>query len=914
MGAKAHNPTMDPVQTEPPQEPTATDLGPHKAGCQTPSEPLPPKAISEFPIASAGRIAQDFFRRVWPVEGSTSGMEGPNQKRNNQALHKSEKAAQPFTELKGDRKRPPSRTAVSARSAAPQYPNFSGDKIMAVDGDGRIVSPSQTLPAEEAWRQQAQIISQIHDAVVSTDLDGHVTSWNGGAERMFGYPANEVLGQHISFVYSPEQHAYLQNEVIQPLKARGQHNVEVWMQRKCGEPFCADLSLSLLRNAQGMVTGMIGYSKDITARKRVEEALRQRSHQQAALVRLGQEAQEFKNLSDLLDRAVVLLAETLEVEFCKVLELQPNGKMLRLRAGVGWKPGRVGHAKVSSGYESQAGYTLWSAGPVIVDDFRSEKRFRCPPLLRQHGMVSGVSVIIGGHPQPFGILGAHCTQRRQFTAYDIHFLQAAAYILAQSIDSHRANQALQERELAFRTLTENLPGIVFRVFAREGKQIKFFSKASEAIIGYPAESLSRGKCCPLESIMLPEDRPRVRKLLKEAARLKRPFTLEYRIRHPDGAVRCLLERGTPISDEEGKLLYFDGVILDQTERHQAEEALRTEHAFRTAVENSIPAGIAAVDLDGRLIYVNPALCTMLGWSAHELLGSRTPYVFWPPEELERIGQVNDLITMGATPRDGVEVRLQRRNGERFWASVTSSPLIDRAGNRIGAAGTIFDITERKRLEEAVLEISERERRRFGQDLHDGLSQHLRGIAYLSQVLHDQLAQRGVAEAADAARITHLLDQALSQAQHLARGLQPVDIDEYGLMAALRELAAGVSNIYPVACRFVCPQPVRIQDNATAVHLFRIAQEAVQNALRHAQAKCIRIHLAHRANRVTLTVQDDGRGLPRRPPAHGGMGWRTMQYRAATIGATVRLEAAPRGGVLVTCSLRIGTARAGKSTS
>jgi PAS domain S-box-containing protein len=147
--------------------------------------------------------------------------------------------------------------------------------------------------AEEALQKQAQIIDQIHDSVVSTDLDGNVTSWNRGAQRIFGYTAKEALGKHISFVYPEEEHDFLQQQVIKPLKQKGEHEMEVRLRRKLGEDFFVHLSLSLLRDKDGSVTGMIGYSMDITQRKRAEEMLKQTTQQ----LEIEREALERKNVA-----------------------------------------------------------------------------------------------------------------------------------------------------------------------------------------------------------------------------------------------------------------------------------------------------------------------------------------------------------------------------------------------------------------------------------------------------------------------------------------------------------------------------------------------------------------------------------------------------------------------------------------
>jgi len=158
----------------------------------------------------------------------------------------------------------------------------------------------ERMLAEDALREQAQIIDQIHDSVISTDLDGHVTSWNQGAERLFGYSAKQALGKHISFVYPEDQHEFLQQEVIKPLKKKGEHEIEVRMRRKSGEDFYAHLSLSLLRSGDGSVIGMIGYSMDITERKRAEDMLRQTTKQ----LEIEREALERKNIAlrEILDQ------------------------------------------------------------------------------------------------------------------------------------------------------------------------------------------------------------------------------------------------------------------------------------------------------------------------------------------------------------------------------------------------------------------------------------------------------------------------------------------------------------------------------------------------------------------------------------------------------------------------------------
>jgi PAS domain S-box-containing protein len=220
----------------------------------------------------------------------------------------------------------------------------------------------------------------------------------------------------------------------------------------------------------------------------------------------------------------------------------------------------------------------------------------------------------------------------------------------------------------------------------------------------------------------------------------------------------------------------------------------------------------------------------------------------------------------------------------------------------GVAEALHGYWERKRLEAEVLEISEREQRRIGQDLHDGLTQHLRGIAYLHHVLHERLDRKSAPEVGDAARITQLLDAAVDQARSLARGLFPVAFVGTGLMDALRAFALTAKGMYGISCRFICPEPVLIHDNPTATHLYRIAQESVQNAVRHGKATRIVIALSTTAGAVTLRVKDNGQGFPAVLPEPRGMGLEIMKYRARTIGGQLSLMRDARQGTVITCVL------------
>jgi signal transduction histidine kinase len=214
------------------------------------------------------------------------------------------------------------------------------------------------------------------------------------------------------------------------------------------------------------------------------------------------------------------------------------------------------------------------------------------------------------------------------------------------------------------------------------------------------------------------------------------------------------------------------------------------------------------------------------------------------------------------------------------------------------AALTHEIAERARLEEELVEISEREQRRIGRDLHDGLGQHLTAAALAGEVLENKLAARGATEAVDARRVIDIVEEAIELTRGLARGLHPVDLEADGLMTSFADLAANTSKRLNVECRFACPDPVFVHDVTRATHLYRIAQEAITNAVKHGRARRIVIGLTADGEWTTLTVDDDGAGLP--PAATPGFGLRNMSHRAQLIGGRFTAAREPAGGTRITC--------------
>jgi signal transduction histidine kinase len=215
-----------------------------------------------------------------------------------------------------------------------------------------------------------------------------------------------------------------------------------------------------------------------------------------------------------------------------------------------------------------------------------------------------------------------------------------------------------------------------------------------------------------------------------------------------------------------------------------------------------------------------------------------------------------------------------------------------------------EMLERARLEKEILEISEREQRRIGHDLHDSLCQHWAATAMAGQVLTEKLSAKSLAEASDARKIVQLAENGITLTRNLAHGISPAEMETEGLVTALQEFAANTSQLFKVNCVFDCESLPAINDATTATHLYRITQEAVNNAIRHGKPRQIVISLASHKDRAELTIEDDGAGLPDDWQKQRGLGTRIMAHRAAMIGAAFSIEPNPTGGTFVKCSMPV----------
>jgi PAS domain S-box-containing protein len=360
----------------------------------------------------------------------------------------------------------------------------------------------------------------------------------------------------------------------------------------------------------------------------------------------------------------------------------------------------------------------------------------------------------------------------------------------------------------------------------------------------------------------------------------------------------------PMKSDDGEVQAVNAVFQNITDRKHADEELSKSEAHYRNLTESIDQFVYRADPKTfAAIFANSAVAGLYGFTMEEWLNDTA---LWRkslyPDDRERV--LAEFSELKKKVESGViRYRIRTKDQTVRWIEDHVSWEKDEQGNVISMNGMMYDVTERKRLEQDVLDIGERERRRLGEDLHDDLGQQLAGIGFLAEELAQQLDRKDLAlEAGKLGTINKLVTQSITRSRDLARGLYPIEIASLGFEVVIRALAKPSEAIYGIACVVLVDQHLGIDEDRVGPPLYRIAQEAITNAMRHGNANRIAISLKMEGAQVVMIVEDDGSGLPDDFGESEGMGLRIMRHRARTIDATLEVCNAPGGGTIVKCAI------------
>lgn len=796
--------------------------------------------------------------------------------------------------------------------------------------------------AEETLHKQACIFENLYDGVMLTDLEGHIIDWNPAAERIFGYTKTEVIGKTPAIIHKPEESPLLTHKIIKGMLKVGRWAGEINFARKDGTEGICETVVVPLYNEQGQAIATIGVNRDITERKQTEAALRQaydelegrvqertrelakanqelqmenaerkrveaelktRERQQAAVAQLGQQALAGKPLDCLMNQAVALVAQILEVESCQVLELLPNRQEFLLRAGVGWKAGLIGQAKIRVGMDSQAGYTLSSTEPVVVEDLRQETRFSSPSLLHDQSVVSGLSVIVPGQNRPYGVLEAHTSHRRNFTKDDVHFLQATANVLTTAIEHQQAEEALRRAH----------DELEIRVQARTTELAKANAELQQEIIERRQAEEERAKLIAIleatpdfiSSASLDGQVFYFNKSARKILGLDRSegqANFDIPNGHPDWANQLLQNEGIPAAIRDGTwvgetaLLSHDGreiplsqliiahkapdgtvkmlstIARDITQQKQIEATLlEAERRWRSLLED-VRLVVVGLDKQGNVEYVNPYFLELVGYTQAEVLGKDWFETFLPQHHKHR-GQHNflELIEQEFYIHD--QSIILTKTGEERAIAWNNTLLRDSQGKVIGTLSIGEDITERQvieRMKDEFISVVSHELRTPLTSIHGALNLLSSGLV----TSHTEKGRRVIDIAAESAeRLVRLVNDilelerlesgkiSLSKQTCYATQLMQEAIDMMQVMAHRAGITLSVA-------------PSTIEFNADPDRIIQVLTNLLGNAIKFSASdstvwltaeletgKPGYQNLSSSNPKVVFAVKDRGRGIP-----------------------------------------------------
>lgn len=431
--------------------------------------------------------------------------------------------------------------------------------------------------------------------------------------------------------------------------------------------------------------------------------------------------------------------------------------------------------------------------------------------------------------------------------------------------------------------------------------ITYWNKGMERIFGYSGEEIIGEKA----SILYPEKKRNNFESDLENIHQDEITSGQWLGRHKDGSWIWVDVKSNLYTDEEGEPIGIIGSVCDIEPQKKVEEKLKESEARSRAILENTVDGIITIDTEGIIQSFNRAAEKVFGYNVQEVLGKNVNILMPAPHHENHDRYISNYLETGEKQIIGTgrEVRGKRKDGTTFPIELSVSEV--KWGDEKFFSGIIKDISERRRLENEIIEIGESERRRIGQDLHDGLGQMLTGISLVSQNLATRMEANGIPGAGELKEITEMIKEADQYARTLSHNLMPVELDADGLSNALEKLCKRAEKLFDVNCIYVKECEVSVENRTTSTHLYRIAQEAINNAVRHGRADLIKLSLDAGRKNIRLTVDDNGIGFEEsaKQSNSDGMGVQTMKYRARISGGELNITESEEGNTLIECIIK-----------
>jgi PAS domain S-box-containing protein len=721
--------------------------------------------------------------------------------------------------------------------------------------------------AENALRESEEkyrnVLDTMEEGLYENDLKGNFTFVNNAAARQVGYTHDELIGMNYRRLFSSEISRHLYG-VFKRIYETGEPEflMDYEVIRKDGTVRTHQANAQLILDPSGKPMGFRSLVRDVTTLKKAEEALRESENKYRELV---------ENANSIILRMDTLGNVTFFNEFAQSFFGYTSDEIMGKNV-----VGTIVPETDSSGKD---------LGDLIRDIAQNTEKYKNNE--NENIKKSGERVWISWTNKVI--------QDKRGKVKEI-------LCIGNDITAHKKSEdALRKSEMKFRDLADFLPEIVFELDVHGN--VRYINRMASALLGYSLGDQARG--LSIYDLFLPDDRDRVRTNFQNILNGKISAGDEYVMLKKDQTAIPVMVHSRAIKPDGG-ITGIRGIIVDISERKKADNALReSEEKFRRLFEDS---GVAQLLLDGnRIVDCNMEAMKMMGCGKKDQLIQKFIHDISSevqPEGESSMTKAKKYVKLALQQRSiTFEWQLRRLDGSLLTAEITVT-AIPMSGKDILHAN-MRDITERKRLQNEIINIIDVEQQRLGRNLHDGLGQDLTGVAFMCNTLTKKLKEAGFPETAMSEEITSLVYHVITRVRMISRELYPPNLVENEITYTLQQFAANISSMFGISCTFVQDPVLVISDIFISTQIYYIVREAVNNSVKHGQAKNIIISLTHNKNDVILVIEDDGIGRSESMDKYKGLGLRIMAYRMGTMNGTFSILDNYKGrGVIVFCTFPV----------
>ena len=733
------------------------------------------------------------------------------------------------------------------------------------------------------------VLGSLSDAFVSFNADLELNHVNPAAIDLFGGGADPsaVLGKNVFTSFPELKDTVLGSALVQAVTDRKAVDLEEYY-----PPLDRWLHARFLPSDDG---GISVFALDITERKRAEQLVTRRAHELTVLYGLADRLNRSNTLNEVYAGALDTIMSALNCDRASILLFDDEGVM-RFVAAQG----------LSDEYqEAVTGHSPWKQGesnarPMGIANIETaDVEPELKEVIRSEGVTALGFIPLISNETLIGKFMVYFNREHEFTDAEFEIALTVGYQVAFAVERRRTQEALRENEERLRIATQTGKVGVWDWNILTGHVA--WTESVYQMHGIPKGAFD-GSVESFASLVHEEDREYVNSSIQTALSGESPYEVEFRVAKPDGGINWLFTNAIVMRDGDRPYRMI-GATVDITERKIAEQ----EYVNLAAIVDSSGDAIIGIDLEGMITSWNGGAERLFGYTKDEALGRNVTMII-PEDRIDEEDRILARVRRGEYTEHYETIR-RHKDGTLLDLSLTVSPVTDANGKIIGASKNARDITERRRTEAAMrdreimhrlVEAQEGERHRIARDLHDHLGQQLTALRLKLESIKSKVTENNelAAELDETRKYAARIDLDVN---YLAWELRPTELDQLGLKDALASFVREWSTTYGITAEFHASTT-----NNGRLHpeietnLYRILQEALNNILKHADARSVNVILEQRSDRIVLIIEDDGRGfLSDTDSTNGskgkGLGMIGMRERTALLGGTLEVESRPGGG-------------------